>query len=276
MKWKSSITIRLMALLMALCPFTLSVLFHTEGRSVPLAIAAPQLPAVAFHQYAVDLRTIHPTTEAHGTFVFQNKGREAVRITGLEPSCGCLTPVLQGDRDRMIAAGEHGRVIVRMQPANTSAGPHKYTVKVKYFDPEPRESLLTLKMVIPVTTLTVSPPSLIVYHPAGSEPTVKDFTITDGRGKRFEITGVSVDTPLLEWAIGEAGRTATGNFQQSVRVSIAGELPPTRTDVLLRIATDDPDVPELRVPLRLQGPVNTAAVESDSALDHQHSLHPQQ
>jgi hypothetical protein len=270
MKSSRTVAIRLMAWVMALCPLSLAILFHTEIRSVPLSIEAPPRPALAFHQYAVDLRKIHPTTEAHATFIFQNRGSQSVQITSLEPSCGCLTPLLQGDHDKVIPAGEHGRIVVRMQPANSTVGPHEYTVNVKYTDPEPREVQLTMKLEIPSTMLTVTPPALIVYHPHGSAPTPYDFTITDGRGKRFEITGLSINSDLVEAAIGETSRTATGNFQQTVRVSIAGELPPLRTQALLRIMTDDPDIPELRVPLMLQGQILEAHAERDQGLDHEH------
>ena len=273
MKSMTGVTLRLMTWVMALCPLSLAVLFHTGIHSIPLSIEVPRRPALAFHQYAVDLRKISASSEANAIFVFQNRGTESVRITSLVPSCGCLTPLLQGDYDKVIPAGEFGRVIVRMQPANSTPGPHEYTVAVKYSDPEPRETQLTLKLEIPTTTITVSPPALIVYHPKGAEPTTYDFMITDGRGTKFEITEVSINSDLVETAIGETSRTQTGMFQQSVRVSIAGELPPARTQVLLRIKTDDRDVPELRVPLMLQGPVTAVADEGDHALDHEHHKH---
>ena len=265
--WYSSVPVRLLVWSMAICPVSLAVLFHTGIRSVPLSIEFPAVPALSFHQYAVDLRKIHPTTEAHATFVFQNRGTEPVRIEKMEPSCGCLTPLLQGDHDKVIPPGEHGRIVIRMQPANSTVGPHEYTVDVKYSDPKPQEVRLSLKLEIPTSTLTVSPPALIVYHPKGSEPTTRDFTITDGRGKRFEITGVMIDSELVETAIGETSRSQTGQFQQTVRVSIAGELPPQRTQALLRIMTDDVDIPELRIPLMLQGPA--ATLDGDRSHDHE-------
>lgn len=265
-----TVSVRLMAWVMALCPLSMAILFHTEIRSVPLAIEVPPRPALAFHQYAVDLRKIHPTAEAHGTFIFHNRGAQPVRIQSMEPSCGCLTPQLHGDRNKEIPAGEHGRIVVRMQPANSTVGPHEYTVKVKYTDPLPREVQLTLKLEIPATTITISPPALIVYHPHGSEATSYDFTITDGRGKQFDITGLAVNSDLIVAAIGETSRTATGNFQQKVRVVISGELPPARTQALIRVTTDDPDFPELRIPLMLQGQLAAADAEQDQRLDHEH------
>lgn len=266
----NSASLRMAAWVMALCPVSLAIVFHVGIRPEPLAIASPQLPALSFHQFAVDLRKIHPTTETQATFVFQNRGKQPVQITKMDPSCGCLTPRLQGDsHDGVIAPGDHGRIILRMQPANSTPGGHEYTVNVSYTDPEPREVQLTLKLVIPETYMSVTPPALIVYHPAGSQPTITDFTITEGNGKPFDITDVSVNTDLVEAVIGESSRTRDGKFQMTVRTSIAGDLPPGKSQVLLRIATTDLENPELRVPILLQGPTSQAKAEKEPALDHE-------
>lgn len=269
MRTMTSVPVHLMAWVMALCPLCLAMLVHTGIPSVPLAISHPELPALAFHQYAIDLKKIHPTTETQAQFVFQNRGSNPVRITGLEPSCGCLMPRLQGDRNNVFPAGEMGRVILRMQPASSTVGPHEYFVKVQYTDPQPREVTLTVKLEIPETTLSVTPPALIVYHPVGSEPTVADFTVTDTRGTSFEITDVSVNTDFVEVSIGESSRTESGQFQRTVRAKIAGDLPPGKSHVLLRIATNDSDVPEIRVPLLLQGPVPD--LEEDGEIRNEHN-----
>jgi hypothetical protein len=141
-------------------------------------------------------------------------------------------------------------------------------VNVKYTDPEPREVQLTLKLEIPAT-LWVTPPGLVVYHPKGAAPTTADFTVTDGRGKTFDITDVSINTELAEAAIGESSRSETGNFQQSVRLRINGDLPPGQKQYLLRISTTDRDVPELRVPIMLQGETPASVAELDHSLDHE-------
>lgn len=256
-----------MAFTMAITPFALAILNHTGLQSIPLVITSPPPPALAFSQYAVDLRTVQPTTVVEASYVFQNRSAKPIHIT-LEPSCGCLTPRIQGTRDNVIEPGDHGRIVVRMQPANTTPGPHEYTVNVKYTDTEPREIPLTLKLVLP-RGIWVTPPALAVSHPLGSSPTIQDFTVTDGRGKPFEITDVSCNSDLVEAVIGESTRSPIGNFQQSVRVSIAGDLPTVQTNVVLRIMTSDPDMGEIRVPLRLQGRVPTPTAESDQSLDHE-------
>lgn len=271
MQWMNSVSVRLMAWVITLLPLTMAVLFHTGLRSVPLSIEVPRRPSLAFHQYGVDLR--RPRSVAEASYVFQNRGSEPVHITKIEPSCGCLTVRLQGAREDIIEAGDHARIVAQMQLANSTPGPHEYAINVSYTDPEPREVQLTLKMEIPAT-IWVTPASLIFYHPAGStEPTLAEFKVTDGRGKRFEITDVSVNTDLVEPAIGETSRTENGNFQQTVQVSVAAKLPAGRSQVMLRIATTDPEIPLLQVPIILQGEATPNDAEGDRTLDHETPKH---
>lgn len=253
MRFANTVTFRVFTWAMALAPLGLSIAVHTGFRPVPLSIPSPKRPSLAFAQYAVDLKMIRPTSVEQAFFVFHNRGTEPVRITKVEPSCGCLTPQLQGVRDNIVEPGSSGRVIFRMQPANSTPGPHQYTINVSYTDPEPREVQLLLKLEIPAT-LWVSPPAVNVFHPKGATPTIQEFTITDGRGKPFEITDVSINTDLVDVAIGESSRSNTGLFQQSVKAVIAADLPAGRNMFLLRIQTTDPEIPELRVPIRLEGP----------------------
>ena len=267
MRLTTSLPLRLFVWALALFPLTLAVLFHTGYRPIPLSIQIPKRPALAFDQYAVDLRTIRPTTVQSAYYTFQNRGAEPVRITKITPSCGCLTPQLQGARDNVIDPDSRGRIEFRMQPANSTPGPHDYTVNVEYTDPDPREIQLLLKLVIP-QTMWVDPPALIAYHPKGSTPTEQDFIVSDGRGGAFELTDVSIDTDLVEVAIGESSRSPTGVFQQSVRVVVAGELPSGRKQYLLRIKTSDRNVTELRVPILLEGP----KPQSDGDNDHEQPI----
>jgi hypothetical protein len=272
-------SMKLAAWVMALCPIALAVVFHAGIRPQPLSIENPQLPALAFHQYAVDLRKIHQTTETQAYFDFENRGTETVHINKMEPSCGCLLPRLQGGRDGDIPPGERGRIVLRMQPANSTPGPHQYTITVNYTDPEPREAVLTLKLVIPETYMSITPPALMVYHPEGSQPTMAEFTITNGNGKPFDVTDISVNSDLVEAVIGERHLTPDGKFQQTVTASISGELPPGKLQVLMRISTTNTDVPELRVPMLLQGPVRAGDAEpsdlehADSQRDNGTKLH---
>jgi hypothetical protein len=155
-----------------------------------------------------------------------------------------------------------------MQPANTSPGTHEYTLTVKYTDPEPREVQLVFKVTIP-EMLWVTPPFMGFYHPKGSSPTHAEFTVTDGRGKRFDITDVSINTDLVQTAIGEPSRTETGNYQYKVKILVEGNLPPGMTQHILKITTTDPDFSELRVPIRLEGEAVATETSAEANLDHE-------
>jgi hypothetical protein len=130
---------------------------------------------------------------------------------------------------------------------------------------------LLLRLVVPAK-LWVNPPSLFVFHPGNNtETTEKEFIVCDSRGNRFDITDASVNTELVEAIVGETGRTAMGNFQQSVLIRVAAKLPAGRRTHLLTIKTTDPDAPELRIPLMLEG---ESVGEIEPTLDHEQSSVP--
>lgn len=254
---------RLGALAMSMTPFVWSVVVHSGAAPTPMSISIPDRPALAFRQYAVDLGPIQPTGEARGTFVFNNRGTGPVDITKVVPSCSCLVPRLD---TKHFEPGEDGKIVLRVQPANESPGPKELFADVYYNDPEPREVRLTFKLQIPDKQMTVNPPALMVFHPAGSDPTVATFTVTDGRKRAFEILDLQINSELASPVIGERTISPTGEWSQTIKVTIPGELPPGKKQVLLRIKTSDLDYPELRVPLLLQGP--TPLGEGDE--DHEH------
>jgi len=167
------------------------------------------------------------------------------------------------------APGESGRIVLRVLPANESPGRKELFADLEYSDPEPRQVRLTFKLDIPERQMTVSPPALIVFHPAGSSPTVQTLTVTDGRKKPFEITDIATTSDLITAVIGERTLTPTGEWSQTVQVTIPGTIPEGKHQMLLRISTTDPDYPELRVPIQLLGPASES--ESHEGHDHDHS-----
>lgn len=264
MIWMNRVSVRLAVWAIACLPLAWSVVVHSGAAPQPLAISVPDRPALTFRQYAVDLGPIQPTGEARGTFVFLNRGRDAVEITKVEPSCSCLVPRLDQKR---YAPGEDGRLVLRVQPANESPGRKELFCDVTYTDPEPRQVRLTFKLEIPERQMTVTPPALMVFHPDGSQPTEATFTVADGRKQPFEIVEVEATSDLVTAAIGERQVTPEGVWQQTITATVAGTLPRGRHQVLLRIRTTDKDTPELRVPLMLQGPVDPNGTGDD---DHEH------
>lgn len=257
---------KLGALALSLTPLIWSVVIHSGAAPTPMSIAVPDRPALAFRQYAVDLGPIQPTGEARATFIFVNRGAGPVEITKVVPSCSCLTPRVE---QKPYEPGAEGKIVLRIQPANETPGPKELFADVSYNDPEPRTVRLTFKLVIPERQMTVSPPALMVVHPEGSEPTEARFTVTDGRKKPFEILNVEVNSEMVTPVVGERTLSSSGEWSQSVTVTIPGALPSGKHQVLLRIRTSDLDFPELRVPLMLHGPTPPGGGDED----HEHGKH---
>lgn len=258
------ISAKLGAMALSLTPFIWSVVVHSGAAPMPMSISAPPRPALAFRQYAVDLGAIQPAAESRATFVFINRGSGPVEITKVVPSCSCLVPRVDQKR---FEPGEEGRIVLRIQPAKEPPGRKELFADVLYNDPEPRQVRLTFKLDIPERQMTISPPALMIFHPTGSDPTVATFTVTDGRKTSFEILDVEATSELVAPVIGERTLAPTGEWSQTVNVTVPGTLPEGKTQALLRIRTSDADYPELRVPLLLQGP-NPAGASGDE--DHEH------
>jgi hypothetical protein len=251
-----TVSLKLGTFVAAVTPFIWSVVVHSGNAPTPLSISIPERP---------ELGPIQPTSEATGTFLFVNRGKAAVDIKKIVPSCSCLVPRIEKNQ---IDPGKDGRIILRVQPANESPGPKELFADVIYNDPEPRQVRLTFKLEIPKRQMTVRPPSLMFFHPKGSASTTSVFTVADGRKTAFDITDVECKSEFVTTAIGERAASASGEWSQTVQITVAGELPEGKKQVLLRIRTNDLDYPELRVPLMLVGPSPEGA-EGDE--DHEHS-----
>lgn len=258
-----TMTAKLGALAISLTPFLWSVIVHSGAAPTPMSIPVPRRPALAFRQYAVDLGPIQPMGESRAPFVFINRGTAPVEITKVEPSCSCLQPRVD---IKHFEPGEEGRIVLRIQPANETPGRKELFADVFYNDPEPREVRLTFKLEIPERQMMVTPPALMVNHPAGSDETVATFTVSDGRKKSFEIVDATVNSELISPVVGERTLSPAGEWSQTVKVTIPGDLPKGKTSVLLRIRTTDKDYEELRVPLLLMGP----QLEKSGEHDHEH------
>ncbi|MBX3437691.1 MAG: DUF1573 domain-containing protein, partial [Planctomycetaceae bacterium] len=147
----------------------------------PREITIPRpIAALAFDQYLVNLRQVPVRPVLHGEFHFRNVGDDPLTITRLDPSCGCLSPKLAGEK-MTYQPGERGYFVVGVATANEAPGPHTYTIKVEYQDPEPRETVLKFKLTLPERKLSIEPPELAFFQYNGT-PSTATIHITDYRG----------------------------------------------------------------------------------------------
>src|SRR5262249_30314670 len=80
-----------------------------------------------FASSTVDVGEVRAGSTLSHKFTFTNRGMEEVEITGVQSSCGCLTPRMSGQR---FAAGEQGHVQVEINTLSPSPGPHTWQVKL--------------------------------------------------------------------------------------------------------------------------------------------------
>lgn len=230
-------------------PFLFAVMAQITGpRPSPVA-AAPARPALAFDQYLVDLGPVAPSEEVRAHFDFTNRGRSNIAITELVPSCGCLQPEM---KKKLYKRGESGTFVLRVQTANQNPGLKEYRVTVKYTDPEPRETDVTFRVVLPDNQVFVRPRALIVMYQSSSESTVRDIEIIDRRSRHLKVTRAECTHNLAGVEMGEEELDEEGHWHAHLKVTVPGDLPPGRAEATVRIFTDDPDYRTLRVPLLVE------------------------
>ena len=221
----------------------------TRAKPGPVA-AAPPRPALAFDQYLVDLGEVPPSEEVDAHFAFTNCGAAPVLVNELVPSCGCLQPQLA---KKAYKPGESGRFRVRVQTANENAGLKEYQIVVKYTDPEPREAVLTFRVVLPENKVFIRPRALLVYQQRSSESTVREIEIIDRRSRHLNISRAECSKKFIHVAVLGSDADESGSWRGRIEVTIPGNLPPRRIEALVRVLTDDRDYPILRIPLIIDG-----------------------
>lgn len=233
----------------AAAPFLLSLGFSWIDRAANPAVPAPPKPSLAFEHYLLDRGLLPPGPLARGQFHFLNTGTQPVTITKLEPSCGCMQPLIADGRTTY-QPGQAGSFEVRIRTANESPGPQQYFVKVHYTDPEPHQVEVSLKAIFPHHQVRVDPPALMVYQSDESQPHVHEIVVSDYRARPMRLTDVHVArSSAITATLGAADDSRPGERHTRVRVTIAGKLPARRHESTVVIGTDDPSYPEVVVPI---------------------------
>jgi hypothetical protein len=258
-------------------PFVLALAAQiAEPRPGPVA-AAPARPALAFHQYLVDLGHVTASENVLAHFDFANRGSKDLEITELAPSCGCLQPHL---KKKIYKPDESGFFTLKIQTANQAAGQKEYTVTVKYNDPAPQEALVVMRVVLPDDQVLVRPIALFFYQlgdyqpgdgRSGHESTSltrlgiepQNFEVTDRRSRHLNIQRVECNNPDVLFERQDDDIDESGTWHGRFRVSMDKGLPPGRHQEVVRIFTDDPDdrYRVLRVPLYMEGPARRKKVD---------------
>jgi hypothetical protein len=242
-------------------PFLCAIVAQVAGPHERPVVGEVSRPGLSFRQHLVDLGEVPPGEEVRGWFEFINTGSTPVKITKITPSCGCLQPRLKKE---VYQPGERGDITVRVKTALEAPGAKEYRVRVDFEDAQPRTMDLGFKLVLPENQVLVRPRALLCYQTNG-QPTEKEISVTDGRSTPLTIEGATSSSDFVAVKIVGAGRDEDGRWCTTIKVTVAGEVPPGEHHTSVTMFSNDPAYPELRVPLIIAGrPVATAAGKANS------------
>jgi hypothetical protein len=263
---------RWILLSLALAPCAASLVSWVSP-SAPAAVA-PGNPkaALSFSQYAVSLKETRAVPSVRTQFWFRNNSSETVKILNAKPSCGCVTATVIGQNakpgpgerhKKTYAPGESGRIELVLPTANVDPGPQQYTITVEYDDGAERVEELTFNVDLPAKSVRLEPKELYFYQ--YGDPLTRTVKVIDDRNKILDVTDVKIQyylgpgkgwepapTELAEATIGPSEITKEGRRATPIRIDVAGDIDPKEKVSHLFIKTNDPDFPELLVPMLIQ------------------------
>ncbi|MFO1006550.1 MAG: DUF1573 domain-containing protein [Planctomycetaceae bacterium] len=264
-RWSASALCVLVLLVPAVASF-----FHSMTASrTQAAVVGPERPALAFDQYMVDFGEAQPRPIHEAQFYFRNRSSRPVKITAVNPSCGCLTPRIVGFNAQRrhverkeFAPGEYGVLAMGIRPAKEQPGEKSYTVVVDYDDGQKRSETLEFRITLPKKKLTVEPNELYFYQMTG-DPDSRVIMVRDFRDNPADVVSVEVLTAGRKGqgeafsgvtaVRGEATTGADGEQTIPIQVNVAPDQPTGRRDGWIVITTNDPDSPKVKIPVLVIG-----------------------
>ncbi len=216
-----------------------------------LALSVPMLLLLRTALAHADLECSQPIVDkgevksglplAH-RFIFRNGGGEAVEITDVHSSCGCLTPKVV---KRHLQPGESGELVMDVNTLTQPAGLHSWRITLRYKCGEmERELSLYIRARI-VTEISVEPPSLAIY----TDTTIRhEITVIDRRTEPLIVRAVPSSSPHVRTQLGELRRDDAGHWRRKILVEVLADCPEGAHEETLRICTSDPLYSELKVP----------------------------
>jgi hypothetical protein len=236
---------------------------------VPLMLLLPAMLAraeVECAQPVVDKGEVKSGLSLAHRFSFCNRGTEAVEITDVRPSCGCLTPQLE---KRILQAGESGELLLEVNTLTQPAGVHSWRLTLHYKSGTVEKELSLFIRARLVSEITVEPPSLAIYTDTAI---AHEITVIDRRTEPLIVRAVPTSSPHVRTHLGELRRDDAGHWRRTIRVEVLADCPEGTHVESLRICTSDPLYSELKVPFtvvkrtrRLVSAAPAAVVLSESA-----------
>jgi hypothetical protein len=177
------------------------------------------------------------------SFPLVNRGTEAIVVTDVRSSCGCLVPRLE---KRRLAPGEEADLPVEVNTLRQGDGTHNWRVVVRYTEGARPGELSVILACRVLSEVRVEPPALSIHTETGIAHTL---AVTDRRPRPLKVTAAESSLAALRVRAGEAGQDSTGRPASLVRVEVPADFPEGHHVGVLRILTDDTTYPELDVPV---------------------------
>lgn len=227
---------------------------------MPIAFLLPlfvsfQSPLVA-DQSSVDRGNIRVGPPLTQEFRLSNQSDQVVTITGVASTCGCLSPKL--DRTKLLPR-ECATISVEVNTLSQPAGRVSWGTSVHWKTSDASGTIpLTLQAEL-IAEVRVEPTS-VAFQVRRSRSI--DLTVTDFRPKPFRITAVGTTLPQLAAEL----LPASHNSPQRIRLTANADGPTGVQSAVAWFTTDDPQYPQIRVPVTLNSPAKTRVTASPSAL----------
>jgi hypothetical protein len=231
---------------LAAVPFAASIGFCSVERTPHQPTGIPERPALVFDQYFVNLSDLHDAARVEAWYHFKNCGKAPAKITKLEPSCGCLDPKIE---KRAYQPGEECEFPLGVLMTREKPGPHDYSLRIDYEDPQPRSVTVAFKVVVR-REVTVRPHALQFWQDGIAE-TKQSIVITDMRPKPFRVTGATCKSQYVKVQVGATTDDPDAGRETALTVTVAAEVPKESIRTAVIITTDDPHYPKIPIALHI-------------------------
>jgi hypothetical protein len=208
------------------------------------------LPAVVraqlqFDETACNAGTVKTGAPLIHSFAFTNVGATDLEIVEARASCGCSKPRLE---KRTFRAGEKGAAILEVNTLSQAPGRRSWSLQIKYHQGDAvGDATLQLGANL-IREVMVQPSALVVFAEHAAEHAI---VVTDSRPEPLAIREARLGTPSTQPVVSAAERAADGSWSQRIKIVVGPNCPPGRHDDQLTIYTNDPQYPELTVPVTL-------------------------
>jgi hypothetical protein len=227
----------------AALPFLASLGFCSVQRTPRKPTGTVDRPALVFDQYFVNLSDLHNTARVEALYHFKNTAKTPVRITNLEPSCGCLNPKVE---KREYLPGEECDFSLGVLMTREKPGPHDYFLRIDYQDPKPRSVTVAFKVVVR-QEVTVRPQALMFFQSGTEGAPAQTIVVSDMRPKPLRVTGGTCESRLVKFQVGPATDDPDAGRETIVYVSVEGQVPKTGVKTAVILSTDDPHYPKIPI-----------------------------